>query len=79
MKPCIENDIVPPNREVLEGGNAGILVPGGDDQRLCEEMSKLATDSGLAQKFSCAAISKVREFYSIDSVADKYIRLYGQL
>ena len=76
--PCIANDI-PPNREVLDGGNAGILVPIGDEQRLFEEMHDMAMDIGHATKMSEAALIRVQSHYSIDIVADRYIKLYEQL
>ena len=76
--PCIANDI-PPNREVLDGGNAGILVPIGDEQRLFDEMRDMAMDIGHATKMSEAALFRVQSHYSIDIVADRYIKLYEQL
>ena len=76
--PCIANDI-PQNREVLEGGAAGILVPVEDEDRLHEELVRMATVPGLAEEYGVAASRRVRACYSIDAVADKYIELYNQI
>lgn len=76
--PCIANDI-PPNREVLDDGKAGILVPVGDEDRLYLEMKRMATESGQADAMGCAALERVQERYSIEAVADRYITLYEEL
>jgi glycosyltransferase involved in cell wall biosynthesis len=75
--PCIANDI-PPNREVLDNGSAGILVPVGDKDRLYYEMQRLATDQNLSSKMGVSALNRVKEHYSIDAVAEQYINLYQQ-
>lgn len=75
---CIANDI-PPNREVLNDGAVGILVPVGDEDCLYEEMLRLATASGCSAALGGKAFSRVKERYSIESVADQYIDLYKQL
>ena len=76
--PCIANDI-PPNREVLEDGAAGVLVPIGDEQRLFEEMYNMTKDVGYATRMGEAALCRVRSHYYIDAVAEKYIALYEEL
>lgn len=76
--PCIANDI-PPNREVLDDGKAGILVPVGDEDRLFHEMLRVATEAGVAEAVGKSALRRVEERYSIAAVADQYIDLYEQL
>ena len=75
---CIANDI-PPNREVLNHGNAGVLVPVGDENQLLNEMHRVATEAGLADRLGNAALQRVRERYSIEAVAEQYLELYEQL
>jgi glycosyltransferase involved in cell wall biosynthesis len=75
---CIANDI-PPNREVLEGGEAGILVPIGDKDRLAYEMTRLVKQPDIAEIYIRRSLERVRAYYSIESVADRYIELYREL
>jgi glycosyltransferase involved in cell wall biosynthesis len=75
---CIANDI-PPNREVLDGGDAGILVPPGEDTALANAMKRLATTPGDAAMLGALAQRRAEEHYSIDGVADRYIELYADL
>ena len=76
--PCIANDI-PPNREVLDGGAAGVLVPVGDENRLYEAMRQMVVDPGYAEEMGKAALQRARCEYNIASVAEKYISLYRTL
>jgi glycosyltransferase involved in cell wall biosynthesis len=73
--PCIANDI-PPNREVLRDGEAGVLVPVGDPSALEAAMERMITDGDFAAEFAEKAIRRVEETYSIKAVADRYALLY---
>jgi glycosyltransferase involved in cell wall biosynthesis len=75
---CIANDI-PPNREVLEDGESGLLVPVGEEDPLYTAIKRLATHAGAAQNLGAKARRRVEVSYSIDSVADRYIELYEHL
>lgn len=76
--PCIANDI-PPNREVLAEGRAGILVPVGDEERLYQEMLRMATDGDHVVALARRAVNRVRAQYSIGAVAERYIAFYDHL
>lgn len=76
--PCIANDI-PPNREVLDNGQAGILVPVGDEDALYRAMKILATIPGESDRLGRLARTRAEEEYAIDSVAARCIELYGQV
>ncbi len=76
--PCIANDI-PPNREVLDAGHAGILVPVGDEEQMTSAMLRVATDENLASELGNTAFQRVREFYGIEAVAGRYMQLYELL
>ena len=74
--PCIANDI-PPNREVLADGEAGILVPGGNVEALREQMARLTVNPPLlAERLSAASIARVAKNYTLTSVAACYDALY---
>lgn len=75
---CIANDILP-NREVLDGGNAGILVPVGDVEALFAAMKQVAVVQGECGKYGNLARERVENVYAIEKVADKYIELYSKL
>ncbi len=73
--PCIANDI-PPNREVLDEGNAGLLVPVGAAADLCHAMTLLCADNIRATKFRRQALERARSRYSLVSVGERYKGLY---
>lgn len=76
--PCIANDI-PPNREVLADGTAGILVQVGNAEQLLEAMHRMTTNADLAHAMGAAALQRVRTCYGIEAVATRYIELYEKL
>lgn len=75
---CIANDI-PPNREVLSDGEAGVLAAVEDEQSLFEAMLRMATDAHHADFMRAAALGHAKARFSIESVADKYVALYQSL
>ncbi len=75
---CIANDI-PPNREVLGGGTAGILVPVGDVASLVEAMRRLCSVVGEHDYWGRCGRKRVEEMYSFDRITNKYLQLYGEL
>lgn len=76
--PCIANGI-PPNREVLEGGDAGILSEPENVKSLYEAMLRLAADKKLADSLAAAARLRVESRYAITAVAASYEELYAGL
>lgn len=75
---CIANDI-PPNREVLGDGEAGILVPVGDVNALTQIMQSLVTVPGENARWGQRGRKRAEEVYSIDRIADQYLDLYTEL
>ena len=75
---CIANDILP-NREVLAGGRAGILVPIRDVDALVKAMRVLVTVPGACQQWRQRGLKRARDVYSMDQISDSYLQLYGQL
>lgn len=76
--PCIASDI-PPNREVLENGNAGLLVPIGDTASWVKAMLQIAEDSTTCRRLSMAGRQRVSERYSMGEVVRQYKDLYAEL
>ncbi len=76
--PCIANDI-PPNREVLDGGNVGLLVPVGDRDALVAAMRGLLDDGAQARQLAVRARQRAHSVYAIDGVAERYVQLYRSL
>lgn len=76
--PCIANDI-PPNREVLAGGEAGMLVPVADVEKLQAAMLRCATDPRHASWLATQACARVSANYMLDAVAQRYYRLYVEM
>ncbi len=76
--PCIANDISP-NREVLEDGKAGFLVPVEDSDALGSVMQRLCSEINLGRVFGNLAFERVKQNYVIESVAENYVTLYAEL
>jgi glycosyltransferase involved in cell wall biosynthesis len=76
--PCIANDI-PSNREVLDNGNAGVLVPVEDRDALVAAMRDMAENGAKARRMAQIARERAVRCYSIEAVADRYVRLYQTL
>lgn len=76
--PCIANDI-PPNREVLDDGKAGVLVPVENCDALEAAMRDMVEHDGMARRFAVKAKERAERCYSIRAVADRYVNLYGSL
>lgn len=76
--PCIANDI-PPNREVLDDGKAGVLVPVADCDALETAMAGMVEDDTMARRFALNARARAEQCYSIKSVASRYVKLYESL
>jgi glycosyltransferase involved in cell wall biosynthesis len=76
--PCIANDI-PPNREVLDNGKAGVLVPVENSNALEAAMRNMVEDDRMARHFALKAKERAEQCYSIKSVAARYLNLYESL
>ncbi len=76
--PCIANDI-PSNREVLDDGNAGVLVPVENCDALAGAMRDMIEDGEKARRFAMQGKERAERCYSIKAVADRYAHLYQSL
>jgi glycosyltransferase involved in cell wall biosynthesis len=76
--PCIAYGI-PPNREALADGEAGILVSPGDRTALAEAMASLAITAGLCRTWGDRARKRAASTYDVDVIARALVRLYETL
>jgi glycosyltransferase involved in cell wall biosynthesis len=76
--PCIANDI-PPNREVLDNGKAGVLVAVENCDALEAAMREMVENHRTARHFALKAKKRAEQCYSIKSVAARYMNLYESL
>jgi glycosyltransferase involved in cell wall biosynthesis len=74
-KPVIVGD-GPAQREVVEAGVAGLLVPYRDEGRLLEALLRLARRPELRRSLGDAGRARLRQRYTIDKVAAAYAELY---
>lgn len=65
------------NREALQEGRLGMLVPAHDSIAMADAMNRLMMDASYRKQISRDALSAVSELYSIDSMVDSHINLYG--
>jgi glycosyltransferase involved in cell wall biosynthesis len=74
---CIASDI-PANRFALDGGNAGLLVPGLNPEAMAAAIERLLVDSELRDKFHQRAMERSK-YFTAERMAKDYINLYGEL
>lgn len=67
------------NREVIEDGVNGYLVPPGDPQALASALSRLAQDSELRRRLGVASRELAVASYSTRVMVDRFEALYARL
>ena len=72
--PIVATDI-PICREVLRGGDCGVLVPPGDANALAEAIHSISTDGTLRRKLTDSAFQRVTEIYGRTRMVEEYARL----
>lgn len=67
------------NREALEGGNLGILVPPRDPVALAAAIKRLLADGDTRLLLGCCAKQCVSTKYTVAAMVDAHVTLYQQL
>jgi glycosyltransferase involved in cell wall biosynthesis len=76
--PCIATDI-PGNRDLVEDGRTGILVPPGDASALSSALLRLAGDRALRESLGRAGRRLVEDRFDLRKVAGRYAAMYREL
>ena len=76
--PVIGSDI-PPFRRLLDGGEAGILVPPRDSDALAMETSAVLGDNSRRERLSGRGRERIEQHFSIERTARSYAGLYRDL
>ncbi len=62
--------------EVIDDGVTGLLVPAGDPGVLAEALTRVLGDSDLRTRLGEAATQRIREGFTLDAIAPRYLELY---
>lgn len=65
--------------DVVEDGKSGILFEPGNVHELASAMSKLLNDAELRQRLGDEARKRIVGNFSIDKIADEYLKLYKEV
>lgn len=65
--------------DLIVDGISGLLVEPGDAHRLAEAILRLLQDPDLATNLGVAARRTVERGYSIEQVAEQYVKLYQEM
>lgn len=65
--------------DIVKNGESGILVKPGDSKDLAQGILRLLKDDEFAAYIASNAYKTIKNSYSIDSIAPRYIELYKQL
>lgn len=76
-RPAIATDIGE-QREVIQEGHNGLLVPPGDEEALAAAMTRLVDDSSQRQQMGLAAATLAQQ-YSVTATAERLANLYAKL
>jgi glycosyltransferase involved in cell wall biosynthesis len=76
--PAVVSDI-PGNRAVVKDGDNGIVVGVNDHEGLAQAVTKLLGDSVLRNAMGNAARRRMAGGFSIDSVAQQLVKVYGAI
>ncbi len=76
--PCVASRIGG-NRDLLEDGITGLLVPPGEPDALAEALVAVLEDAGLRHRLGAAARAAALEGYRMDRVVERYAALYAAL
>jgi glycosyltransferase involved in cell wall biosynthesis len=76
--PLLTTDI-PPNREALDNGVEGLLVPIGDGDATTAALRTLLDDGDLAARLAAAAKRRARARFSLEAQAARIMGLYEDL
>ncbi|MGA2265879.1 MAG: glycosyltransferase family 4 protein [Phycisphaerae bacterium] len=74
-KPLVASD-VEGLRELLAGGQFGLLVPFGDSQAIASAVIQLLQDTSLRQRLAAAGQEHIRRFHSLELYAARILELY---
>jgi glycosyltransferase involved in cell wall biosynthesis len=66
-------------REVIRGGETGLLVPSGDVSTLADTLRRVSEDEALRQRLASAAGADVRSRFDGAAMASAYLRQYVSL
>ncbi len=74
------------NAEIVEDGVTGFVVPFGDEQAMCDAFMKFAggnvganSRSPVREKMGIAAQERIKKYYSLDVMIDKYMDVYSRV
>ena len=74
-KPVVVSDI-PGNRELVDEGRSGFLVPANDAETLESRISELLDNADLAERFGAAGHETIGRDFSFPAMIDAYLSLY---
>lgn len=77
-KPCVVSDI-PPNRELIEQGVSGFLVPTGDTVAFMQFTRRLIDEPDLRQRLGAAACQRMTQEFSVERMRERYATLYREV
>lgn len=66
------------NRDLIQNGVNGVVVPIDDKQAIIDAILSLKNNLGYAKALGCAN-DKITKIYSIDTILPQYIKIYDEL
>jgi len=76
--PVVVSDAVG-NRDLVEDGESGLVVPVGDVVALSDAISRVLEDAGLRASLSAAATERLRALFDVRTMASALVDLYREL
>jgi glycosyltransferase involved in cell wall biosynthesis len=76
--PCVVTKISG-TTDLIAHGQSGMLFDVNDEASFTAAMLPLASDPGFRREMGTRASALIRERYSVEKVADKYLHLYHEM
>jgi glycosyltransferase involved in cell wall biosynthesis len=70
---------IPANRQLVEDGSQGILVPVGDSEKTAAAIVRLLQDASLRQRMGEAARERIVRNYSTNHIVERYEALFREV
>jgi len=72
---CLSFNCITGPSELIDDAKNGFLIPVGNHELYIEKLKLLMLDEKIRNRLSVAAIEKIKQYYNVENIAEKYLDL----